>query len=383
MIRLFMAQGPWQLISMATAFEHCRGQGFKCEHARNVLLLSLHNPVGGLADCMQRIAVVAEIWDEIHWVSDYLTLRPPDVWPVPVSDYRSKIGSLVGENRITELWLPHFHSFAEKILAEAFPEADVVFCEEGLDAYMKVSTHTQRLGIRHFVKHPGLWVANRRHAYLSTMRLHNWRVDTFYARRVRRRFLLLGDKVLRSISVFKSEDILVPARTLNQVLHRISDLLESAGFVAALRHQTRPCVILLPERLIGFKTRDRALTFLFPIVDEILCKGYNILWKDHPREHPSLYWDVRTPSNADRVLWWEDMKVWPSEVLALPCSPAACVGGVSSSLWYLHYLLGIPGYSYGRDLIEYLQLKSGRGAELYEQFSQQLEDLPEAKESDV
>lgn len=345
--RLFVAVGPWQLVTLAAAAKQLDVQ----VGADDVLVLQeSYSPTPQLKDAM--CAVAAALFPRVKVVPVFDSLAADRLHsisdPRPILD---EIRAACGDAP-SEIWMPKLNHRPERFILEAYPEAPITLYEDGTGTFVDIPVQgpgpvramagrtLRALGLKPQavdVGH-GSYLATRHHQRLTRAIL--------YLQRDLQLPEYLKDKQLISIG----NDVL---RGRIAACAQLPTLREAT---AATKLQP-PLVLMLDQSLArcGLIELKDEIDIYRRCLAAVIEKGYSVLWRDHPRaDHP--YFDaLRDVAGPDRLRRLDVPNGYPVEIFVPHLGLSACIAGVSSAMLYLKDLYGIPGYSFADDLHPYLK----------------------------
>ena len=119
-----------------------------------------------------------------------------------------------------------------------------------------------------------------------------------------------------------------------------------------VRASGEPRVLVLGQSLYRWDvlTREQELAVYRQVIDTILAKGYNVLWKEHPRVLEPFFPELAANAAPGRLRELDLPFALPVELVADRLRLAGCVAGISAALFYLPRLYDIPAYTFADDL---------------------------------
>jgi hypothetical protein len=355
-IRVCGAVGTWQQITLAAGLaQMLADRGTPAEDARNYLVL--YEPGGTtpeLRDLMGRLARAVWPWAGVAWADDLLDFRrriPQARYDRVLRTLRERVGVPPGE--VDQLWLCWLTRPPEKLLMEAWPAAEVFVYEDGLTSYMPVTVAEGMDGgglLRGLLDR---WRPVRR------LRRSHWDLDPRHRDRVGGLYLCASPETPPPDALAHAPCRFVDDRHLRAALGRVADALPEARETGE-DTDDGPTLLFLGQCLHRNKLLERdAETALYRgVLDGLLARGYRVLWKEHPRATEPFYPELRAglgTADAGRFARFEPPHALPVEVVAGRMRLAGCVSGISTSLFYLPRLYGLPCYTYAGELTPHMR----------------------------
>jgi hypothetical protein len=331
--RFCFCTGPWQVVTLVAALrESGRPPG-----ADVLILYDVPTLLPYRAE-VESLARAIWSWQAIVWNSS-LAPRADAEWPLPFPAYESAARAGLEGREADELWMPHLYTLSDKLIVETFPRASLVLYEDGM-AFPLPLFRWDRETLRPWWRAaPALLARGRLAAHMRSTRLANWRLSRAHVDRVSAYFVVLladgrlpepyDDRRRRPIRI----------ETLRAVVESARSVVPP---VATIAPASAPQVLVLGQSLwrAGVITRDAEAAAYASVVADLLERGYDVLWKEHPREQEPFFPGLASP----RVASWAGSPVWPVELTASGLKLAACVSGYSASLLYLPMLHAVPAY---------------------------------------
>ena len=364
--RVCFALGTWQIVTLAAglrraADDSARGGSPFLDY------LVLYEPAGAsdaLKDSMQAVAEAVWPWKRIVWAFDVLSGVRRRVSQERFDALLGGVRERVGVPAVDELWFCWLNRLPEKLIMEAYPDARVVLYEDGLTTYLPVPVPP--------APHP----AFARLTALLTRRMDARRP----VRRFRRHKNVLDPRHqerLAGLYLVLADVLPVPAAFAHPPCHLVGDhhlreTLRSGAAIAGLADaatgapgDARPRVLVLGQSLHrwGVLTREQELAVYGHTVDALLAKGYNVLWKEHPRVLEPFFPQLaagtaeRRRRDGDTAGTLRELDLpfaLPVELVAGRLGLAGCVAGISAALFYLPRLHDIPAYTFAGDLSPFM-----------------------------
>ncbi len=341
--RVVSAVGPWQIILAASAIRQqsrtLRGT------SEDYLLLYGYGLSERARETMVRIARCVWDWRRIEWVGDIV--EPPDMpFGTCSSLASSALQDRIGVSDADEVWVCKLHATPERVAMEAFRRAAVVFYEDGLGTYQPETF------LPSLVLHP-----------MELARYMRWLLRP--ARRGRRRppspcFRIPRDSLRRLTRVHMLPlDLPIPAhlRQANlvptereTVLSVINATVKEIGIdESTAQHPAgHKLALIMGQPLSGcwLMSWEEELDMYVHVARAVEHAGLTPLWKEHPRASPPFLDELVLRVPSVKPCSFYDDHTWPVELFAKSLRPSCCISALSSSLFYVRYLFGIPTYTF-------------------------------------
>lgn len=346
--RLFVAVGPWQLVTLAAAAKQVGVQA----GAGDVLILEeSYSPTPQLKEAMH--AVAAALFPGVNVVPVFDSLAAGRLRtisdPQPIL---AEIRAACGEAP-SEIWVPKLNDQPERFILDAYPEAPITLYEDGTGTFVDIPVlrpgHAVRamagrmlgaLGLKPQVVGVGdrPYLATRHYQRLTRALLYLQRAIPLPGYLKNKQVISIGDDVLR-------------------------DRIAACAQLPTLREATasskfeRPAVLMLGQCLArsGLIDLKDEIEVYRRSVAAVIAKGYSVLWREHPRAHQPYFDSIGDIAGPDRLRRLEVSSGYPVEIFVPHLDLSACVAGVSSATLYLKDLYGIPGYSFADELRPYFK----------------------------
>jgi hypothetical protein len=345
--RLFIAVGPWQLVTLAAATKQASVQ----VGAGDVLILQeSYSPTPQLKEAMHAVAAALFPGANIVPVFDSLAAdRLKTVSdPQPILD---EIRAACGEGP-SEIWMPKLNHRPERFILESYPEAPITLYEDGTGTFVDIPVlgpgplramagRTLRaLGLKPQAVDvgDGSYLATRHYQRLTRAILYLQRDLQLPEYLKDKQVISIGDDVLRGrIAACAQLPTLREATASSNLQPPIALMLGQS--------MARSGLIELKDEIEIYRRSVAA----------VIGKGYSVLWRDHPRAHQPYFDSMGDIAEPDRLRRLDFPSGYPVEIFVPHLGLSACISGVSSALLYLKNLYGIPGYSFADDLRPYLK----------------------------
>jgi len=285
-------------------------------------------------------------WSSVRWNSR-LDPTAAGAWPLPFARYAEDARDGQDPKAVAEIWLPHLYTLSDKLIVEAFPRARLVLYEDGLSLPLpefRWNWELLRPAVRAWLP---LLAQRRVRAHLRSTRLTNWRLSPGHVRRVAayHSFLRVGDPL--PLPFADGVKRLIPESALRAALAALQGLAVVAP-VAPAGPAERPRVLVLGQSLWRANVLSRAAEeqVYDQVVQDVIDKGYQVVWRDHPREeHPfaARWLDRYAPAQFSRL---DLHPACPVELAVPQLKLRYCAAAYSSSLLYLPRLFGVPGFQF-------------------------------------
>jgi hypothetical protein len=346
--RLFITVGPWQLVTLAAAAKQVNVQ----VGGGDVLILQeSYSPTPQLKDAMRAVAAALFPGVKVVPVFDSLAASRLETisGPQPILD---EIRAACGEAP-SEIWMSKLNHQPERFILEAYPEAPITLYEDGTGTFVDIpvlgpgrtvramaSRTLRALGLKPQVVDvgDGSYLATRHYQRLTRAILYLQRDLPLPEYLKDKQVISIGDDVLRGrIAACAQLPTLREAKALPKLQPPIALMLGQC--------LARSGVIELKDEIEVYRRSVAA----------VIEKGYNVLWRDHPRAHQPYFDSMGDIGGPDRLRRLEVPSGYPVEIFVPHLDLSACVAGMCSAILYLKDLYGIPGYSFADELRPYLK----------------------------
>lgn len=358
-VRLSFVLGSWQVVALAAGLAQADAEAAAAapsdRGARPVddlLVLYETGPVSdALKAAMRDIAgavrpwrAVVEAWATMASIDRRMSRREFDA-------ARASLRTIVGTDRVDEIWLCRATRAAERLVLDTWPGARVMLYEDGVLSYLSTLPSA--------AEGDGLLgrIADAIEQALPARRLRRWKdgYDPRQLPRIGGAWMLLGDTFGPPPPLAGVPWHAVP----DAVLRRVVEGCRAIPAVAAFRPAPteRPAVLVLGQALSRFHAiaRDEELRVYADAVGAVVERGYDVWWKEHPRAVEPFFAELAARSAPGRVRELAVPFAWPVELVADRLGLAAVVGGITTALFYLPRLLGIPAFTVAPALVPSLR----------------------------
>lgn len=379
-IRLSLALGSWQTVALAAALaadDARRGSG---PAPRDVLLLYETGPASpALVQAMRDVAAAARpaaaLGEAFAALADVPRRIGRAEYERRIAALRARVGAPF--EAVADVWLCRVARVNERLVLRAFPHARVHLYEDGVLSYLPTREGTVRVAAPRGPLAALRRSLDRRWPALA-LRRHRHALDPLDRPRLADFWSLLGPAFALPPAYAGLPRHDVPPEILRRVVAACASLPAVRAFAPAPR--ARPAVLVLGQALSRFHAlpRDVEARVYAEAVARVVALGYDVWWKEHPRAETPFFDDVARGHAPGRVQALELPFALPVELVAARLDLAACVGGMTTALFYLPLLQGTPACTFAPALAPAL---SGDWA-LQNAFIQQrvapLEALPAA-----
>ncbi|MBC8102314.1 MAG: hypothetical protein H7Z41_06980 [Cytophagales bacterium] len=397
MIRVFYTVGTWQLLTLTAALQEAKDQAAMAGDAAPIYedYLVVYE-TGGVPDefkqILHQMAEVAWPWKRIVSAYDLLT-NERKFSQQRFDALRAALEERVGvpADQVEEVWVCFLTRPAEKIVFETYQRARVVLFEDGLTSYIPVpiamaldNSRRPRLLRPFFVG-----FQSRMDARWPVWRFRRSRrkLDIQHLARVTGAYLQLAPELPAPETLARVPRQFVAYRHLREVLERVARILpdDAAGFGAAESESAPNRLLVLGQALSrnGIMTREEEMDIYLQVFDTLLSKGYQILWKEHPRIRLPFFTELKARMKArhqgaeERVQQLSLPHPFPVELVAERLELAGCVAGTSAALFYLRRLYNIPCYTFADALLPRMKGADVFMGEMVQREAPPLSQLPQ------
>lgn len=346
-MRLCLAHGTWQLITLIAALEEIKQREGRSPPTH--LLLIEGDNVPDLRKGMETLAALLWDWASLSWAHDKLPLKPPDQWPVDVKRLTADIRCALGCRELTEIWLNQYTDFPQKLLLEAYPRADVIVYEEGLMTYTphhtlpSLPSRIAKLGWRAIP----LMLRGKLHDHMASERLCNWRLDRTFLSRIRNVFSFLSPPLKLAYPFTKCPVRRISSETMQAVLKRTIPWLKKQ-ITSECDHSQGTILVLGAGYHLRYGIDIFEESSIYAdMIQRFLDDGWTVRWKGHPRDrNDHLLAVLREKLGADSMTPVPVPSYVPVEVLCTIQRYPIAVGISSTSLFYLPRLFDTKTYTF-------------------------------------
>lgn len=383
MIRVCFALGTWQIATLAAGLRQSAHEDGGSDGgpgggaAAHEDYLVLYEPAGAsdaLQSAMRSVAEAVWPWKRIVPAFDLLSVRRR-LTQKTFGALLERVRERIGLSRADELWLCWLNRPTEKLILEAYGEARAVLYEDGLTTYLPVPV-AEGFGERRRLPFPLGALARVGSRFTDALderrpvrrfRRHKGRLDPRHRERLSDAYLVLADSLAVPEAFARASCHVVESRQLRETLDACGSLPNvSAGAAPLHRPGERHRVLVLGQSLYRWRvlSRDDELAVYRHIVAALLAKGYDILWKEHPRVQEPFFSQLAADTGPEggggatvgppRMQEVDLPFALPVELVAGRMGLSACVAGISAALFYLPRLYDIPAYTFADDLAPFL-----------------------------
>jgi hypothetical protein len=338
MSRLVFVHGPWQLLVAASALKQASessGDG-----ARDTLVIySLHSATvpGPIREVMCRMAPALGPWRRV------IVLDPSIEWDL--RDVRPSIEALrarLDVDEPDEVWLTSLWVGAEKGAAETYPGARIVLYEDGLHSYIEAEDY--HVSAARCLREPRETYRSVRLRLRERMRPDDLSLSPMLPRhlaRVSASYLWISLMLPPPAYQRRLPWVQIQPRFLREAIEQASPLADEV----VLDGRSGPTAVVLGQCFsnYGDLARDVELDLYIEMAGRLQEMGYEVLWKEHPRTRRPFLPDLIEAGIGVHGL--PDLGPWPIEIFTGRLGLAACASLISTSLFNLPLLFGLPTFS--------------------------------------
>lgn len=347
-MRLAFALGSWQLVALDAGL---RAADAACgaEPADETLVLYETGPASaGLVAAMHDVAMAVRPWRKVVDCLAWMPLVHRKISQREFETLRERLLREVGVERVDELWLCRVTRAAERLVMEAWPDAKVVLYEDGVLSYLPMREPAGDGG------GGGRVLARWRialDARRPVLRLRRWKnaLDPRHRARIEEAWMLLGDTFAAPRALKGVTWHAVGPAVLEQTVAACQTIPAVARFAPlACDEAARPRVLVLGQALSRYNALPRVdeEAVYARAVRQIVALGYDVWWKEHPRATEPFFAAVAAGHPQGRVRELTLPFALPVELVAGRLGLAACVGGITTALFYLPRLFRVAAYSF-------------------------------------
>jgi hypothetical protein len=382
-VRVAFALGSWQIVALAAALAEADAHDEGHAACEDHLVLYETVPVSeALKMAMREVGAAAWRWHSIVGAFERMASVRRKIGQGEFDALKEGLRAHLGLPRIDELWLCFLARAPEKLLMEAYPDASVQVYEDGLFSYLPQPPTPLEADPRSLpwpARAPAAlraWLDARRP--VRRFRRHKHWLDPRHAARIAGTWMLLADlwpppQVLAQVP----RHAVAPER-LREVLAACRRLPAVASY--ALPALPRPAVLVLGQTLSRWGALSRAdeLAIYADAIALIVERGYDVWWKEHPRAQEPFFAELTAGAPAGRVREVDLPFALPVELVADRMGLAACVAGISTAIFYLPRLVGVPSFTFADALARVLDGRWALQNDLVRRAATPLSELPAA-----
>lgn len=354
MRHLVFINGPWQAI---TAFASLAEAGIP-DGDTDLVLIDQNEDIPAFG-------VTRRLVEVLHGRKPLAVLGAIDRWE-DVRDLQQLCADYAKSHSRPTLWLNSFHRIYARYVCEVFSDSRICLYEDGGRNYVDAGCMTGLRALRGRFCWPGD---------------SSWRCgQTWLPQRLRRieKGYLILEYDLGCPNYLKGRSIGVGVRVLKAVLDRAETAVPEEVAMAAAGNELggRP-FLLAGQNLsrggnIGWEDElalyERAARY-------IMERGYVPVWKDHPRNE--LPFNETLQSRVQGLQCFPDalLRAWPLEIIFRQFHFCGCASIMSSSLFYLKRIGGLPCYTFAHWAIDRLKEPYASQAGLFIDRARPIEQL--------
>lgn len=324
--RLIVCNGVAQLMFVDASLAAASEANGQCEFEDHIMVYLIRHS-DEKQNLLLQLTERIRCWHSIEFVST------GDSSSSQLDNQLSRLG------RIDEVWVCMPGNRVEQAAMKAFPDARLVFYEDGLNAYTEL--HRFRQLIRHPIRALRWSLVKSAHT-LTRMGLGSL-FSCWPYRKFDESWLLLRRDLDPASRYQAHETRDVTSATLLDSVRKIRAI--SKANIPDVSDPRRTIVML---GCIFYLTRtmswDDELKVYRTIIDEILSKGYRVLWKEHPRSTRPFGPEIQRQIDSGFECV-ESNHLFPVELLFVDAPIAGCVSPHSTSLFTLRMLFGTKTFN--------------------------------------
>ena len=358
--RIFFAMGSAQILFLGFGIHEARQHSHETNED-HLVLYGYHLSPARKAS-MEQVAKQVWQWKSITWtddILDYEDLRRKMNFAVRAPALRKRIGVTHAD----QIWVCRLGGKPEQVAMAAFPEADIVFCEDGLGSYVEdpgfpgILLHPRRLARKlcyvflHLVRK--LWTA-RNGSFAR------WPVKPLSC------CYLLFPGLIGVPRHIKEKNVRqIAADTARGVIDRVVRGMGLADAVAGSDVDDGENVLVLGQvyhdTLTDALDWDQERDVYVTICKRLVTSGHRVIWKEHPKNPRPFASELKKLIPGIRILSGKEYELFPIECFIQSLQPRACVSSMSTALFTISYIFRIPAYTFAGEVEQYLKgnLKEG------------------------
>lgn len=375
MKRFVLVPGLCQLVNVTAALAQ------EGREAEDVLVLYGTYPGSAPGVRLEEAARQLWNWRQIVWAHDVLVAHFPTRKFAPVA--REVLRERLG-NPPDEIWVSKPGYEATKLALFAFPETPVVVYEDGAEEFIPWPDLCGLRRLRNLkpTRWPG-WARREVSHYMGVSECLG--MEGVCARdraRIARVYSFLARYFGPPTALSDRPLTLVEPDSVRSRLERLRALYAAVLPAQSCAKNGAERVLFLPQPFADlFLTPADEYAMYGAAVRKILEAGYEICWKDHPKEITPLGPRLQKEFGSERVEVLDVSPLVPVECVVAGWTFSAVVSVSSSSLLYLHALYGYPAYT-AADCIaadRWLRWTDAELAKLFLRAVPNLDQLPGAR----
>ena len=356
--RICLVPGPWQIIMLASALRQACGDSNDSKYDEHYLILYAKSGLTeARKDTMLKIANSVWKWKRIIWLNDLFDSKS-DCHRYTILGFNKILVGLkekIGIRKFNEIWTCQLHSALEKILVEAYLEADIVLYEDGLATYTNLWSSPNNF------RHPLKLLKLAKHYLEQTIpsgRVYNTlRLSHHYICRVSKIYLYLANTSLADKLLPNIKKITIENKNLKDTISTCCSLASIQEKCLQRFDRQSKSVLILGQCFAqgGSLEWEQELSIYCQIVNQLLEKKYRVIWKEHPRTATKPFFPELSQkySSKDFVEIQFPFSL-PIELVAEQVGISACVAASSTALFSLPKLYNIKAYTFADYFIPYI-----------------------------
>ena len=376
--RVCFAMGASQIFFLASAI-HEEARLTSGKHDDYLVLYGFHlSPER--KDVMDLMAKHSWSWKAIVWADDLLDY---DVLRAGI-DFQNLIPLL--RQRITvsnadQIWVCRLSGRPEQAVMAAFPEAEIVFCEDGLGSYSddppfpRILLHPKKISRKLWYKGLGLL---REWPRFQVSRFNRWPVKP-----IARSYLLLLNLIPVPRHLTGTPVQVIDASTARAVINRVRKAVELYSGIPETQSTNDGNVLVLGQYFHDDHIMDweHELRIYVRVCIQLVERGFTVIWKEHPK-NPRPF-SVELSKLVPQIVTLSQSKhnLFPVEFLVPECRLKACVSAASTALFTISYIYGVPAYNFSSEISIYLKGPSSEMGSIVLQVTDPLDKLLNSQKS--
>ena len=356
--RICLAPGQWQIIMLASALRQASANSHYSKYYDDYLILYANTElIEERKDAMLKIALSVWKWKKIIWIDDLFDSNS-DSGRYTISYFNKILVGLrekIGIRKSDQIWTCQLRSPLERVIVEAYVEADIVLYEDGL------STYTYQWSFPNHSRHPLELLKQAKH-YLEQKipsgRVYNTlRLSHYHICRISKIYLYLENTLIADELLQNAQKIIIEDEDLKNTINACLSLADIQQTSLEKFDDKSKSVLILGQCFAqgGSLEWKQELAIYCQIVDKLLNKKYQVIWKEHPRIVKKTFsQELSQIYSSKKFVELQFPFTLPIELVAEKIGISACVAASSTALFYLPKLYSIESYTFADYFIPYI-----------------------------